>query len=370
MKHLASGFLILLLSTGCATNVGPKMIQQQRPDYNKQFMRSQNEQLLLNLVRLRYNETPLFLELSTIVTQYTAGNSADLTAFLDMNQASGVKPSFETRKTLGLGMDWSERPTVTYTPLQGEDFARQILTPVDPSTIVLLSQSGWSISRLLLLCVQRMNGLENAVTAAGPTPSDVPEYKKFQDLSVSLRDLQKAGLLAVDVSEEDGKESVHMLLPPASAEKKAYRTERDETLNMLGINPSQTDVKVSSSIYKSREGELSLNTRSLLGILFFLSQSVQTPQAHQKENLVTVTRDSNGSVFDWSDVLGPLMEIRSSSDKPDNAFVSVPYRDYWFYIQDTDLNSKATFSLLNYLFALQSAEGQGKAPVLTLSASA
>ena len=51
---------------------------------------------------------------------------------------------------------------------------------------------------------------------------------------------------------------------------------------------------------------------------------------------------------------------------PLNAYVSIRYRNHWFYIEDNDLNSKSTFSLLVQLYDLQSGDAKGSAPVLTL----
>jgi hypothetical protein len=44
----------------------------------------------------------------------------------------------------------------------------------------------------------------------------------------------------------------------------------------------------------------------------------------------------------------------------------VLYRGSWFYIDDSDLNSKSTFNLLSYLLALKSDSASTKAPLLTL----
>ena len=60
------------------------------------------------------------------------------------------------------------------------------------------------------------------------------------------------------------------------------------------------------------------------------------------------------------------MTIHSQEDRPQNAYVAVQHRGWWFYIADDDQSSKATFSLLNILFSLQSATGKGKSPLLTL----
>ena len=60
------------------------------------------------------------------------------------------------------------------------------------------------------------------------------------------------------------------------------------------------------------------------------------------------------------------MAIQAQEKRPPNAYVAVRHRGWWFYIADDDQSSKATFSLLNILFSLQSATGKGKSPLLTL----
>ncbi len=106
--------------------------------------------------------------------------------------------------------------------------------------------------------------------------------------------------------------------------------------------------------------------RSLLGALFYLSHAIAVPAVHVEAGLVTVTRDEHGRPFDWGQVTGDLLHVRSGPGRPHGAAVAVPYRGHWFYIDDADLSSKSTFALLVELFSLQSAPADGDAPVLTL----
>src|SRR5262249_32982297 len=112
--------------------------------------------------------------------------------------------------------------------------------------------------------------------------------------------------------------------------------------------------------------DLGIRCRSLLGVLYFLSMSVQPPAADVAAGLVTVTKDQEGRPFDWSKVTGRVMTIRSQAERPDRAYVAIQHGGWWFYIATDDQSSKATFSLLNILFSLQSASGKGKSPLLTL----
>jgi hypothetical protein len=111
---------------------------------------------------------------------------------------------------------------------------------------------------------------------------------------------------------------------------------------------------------------LPLRSRSLLGVLYFLSQSVEVPAQDVQAGLVTVTEDGLGHPFDWSQITRKIMTIHSQPNRPENAYVAVQHRDSWFYIADDDHTSKATWGFPSILFALQSASAQGKAPLLTL----
>lgn len=358
---------IFPLLAGCATQRGPALVPKHSFSYNQELRRSQNEQMLLNLVRLRYNDIPLFLELGSIVTQYVIQNEADLSAVLTLKNASNSKPTTETAPTLAVGRFFEERPTVTYLPLQGEDFARRILAPIPPETILLLSQSGWSISRLLSVCVQRINDIENAPTASGPTPASKPVFEQFTELATSFRILQKAGLLMADLTEKEGRPQAELILRKPSAEDTELTRYLKKVQQMLKLPAPEGHYPVVGGLIHRDAAKITLNTRSLLGVLFFLSHAVEPPIEHQEEGYVQMTRTPEGDPFDWKKLLGSLLRIRSQEDEPQKTFVKVYYRNYWFFIEDKDFNSKSTFGLLNYLLALQSAEGKGRSPFLALT---
>ena len=59
-------------------------------------------------------------------------------------------------------------------------------------------------------------------------------------------------------------------------------------------------------------------------------------------------------------------DIRSSVDEPEDAFVSVRYRERWFWIDDRDFASKRTFSFLMLLFSLTETGGKEGLPLVTI----
>ena len=103
-----------------------------------------------------------------------------------------------------------------------------------------------------------------------------------------------------------------------------------------------------------------------MGVMYFLSQSVEVPAVDVDAGRVTVTKNAGGGEFDWATVTSGLTQIRSSAKKPSNAAIAIPYRNHWFYIDDSDIDSKSTFALLGQLFALQSKGDSSNSPILTL----
>jgi hypothetical protein len=111
---------------------------------------------------------------------------------------------------------------------------------------------------------------------------------------------------------------------------------------------------------------LQLEPRSLMGAMFYLSHAICVPAEHLGSGLVVLTEDEIGSPFNWSELTGDLLCVNTSKQKPDCAAVTVKYRGHWFYIDDRDHSSKATFALLMQLFELRAGGGAGAGPVLTL----
>jgi hypothetical protein len=357
---LGLALVAALLVGGCSTTYGSRTVPTTRFDYNEALAQSWNQQMLLNLVRLRYRDTPQFLDVSSVLAQFTFGGSADASVLR-------IAGPGNDETGLGAGVEYSERPTITYTPLQGKDFAGRLLTPISPATIVLLSQSGWSIERLMLCCVHQINGIRNAPSAAGPTPDYVPRYEEFHRLSRLLRELQKGGALSValrQAGEGEAKQDVLVVLFHPQNPEQEVRLE--DLAEQLGLEKGLREFRLTTVRVDRTAREIGLAGRPLTAVLFFLSQAVEAPAEHEAAGLVTVTRDSAGERFDWSRVTAPLLRIRSQAAEPASAFVKVRYRGWWFFIDDADLNSKTTFGLLHFLFSLQS-EPAGKSPLLTVS---
>jgi hypothetical protein len=111
-----------------------------------------------------------------------------------------------------------------------------------------------------------------------------------------------------------------------------------------------------------RPDEISIQTRSLLAIIAFLSKGVDVPEAHLTGGRVYPTWSE---LQDWDEPVLPL-HVRTSTAPPDAAYVAIQYREHWYFVDESDLDSKRAFMLLMFLFELLAPSGGGSAPLLTL----
>lgn len=239
-----------------------------------------------------------------------------------------------------------------------------MLTPVPMDTLLLLYHSGWSVERVMRMTVQRINGIDNAPSASGPTPEQAPRYQEFLELAGQLRELQQRGVLDLGRSEDPQAPGLMLTIAPRALEDPAVLAlER-----RLQLRPGLGRYRLLATSGQTRIADdvIAINTRSLMGVLFYLSQAVEIPEADRARGVVTVTRDAEGREFDWSAVTQRLFRIRYAGQAPASGAVRTRYRGHWFYIDDADLDTKSSFSLLAQLFSLQAGSGEAGGPVLTL----
>ena len=346
---------LALIVCGCA-QLGPDLVKAGRNDYNVVLRQTEDEETLLNLVRVRYGDRPMFLDVASVSTSFTwtQGASADGTV-----TPGGSKPA-----EVGIqgNLEYSERPTITYTPLGGADFVKSVLTPADLDTLVLLSNGGWSIERLLRIMANRMNGLRNAKRASGPTPSEPPQYARFKRASGLMREMQRRGALDFGYSEIGGKRT-----PVMSIAREARDWEETRELKgLLGLAPERDTFPLDTEASRPRRNALGIELRSLVGMFFFLAHGVEVPARDQARGRVMVTRYESGEPFDWNDVVGDVFRIRSRSNVPRNAQVAIEYRGSWFYLDDSDLSSKYSLLLVEQLSSLLGGKIEKESPVLTI----
>jgi len=358
LREALSLAIIIVLLSGCS-QLGPDFMENGRNEYNKVLANTNDEEMLLNLVRRRYADSIAILEVNSVSTSLEWKRSGSLIA----NIFEGTD-----NNNLGIRSDgsYSEKPTITYLPLQGSNYVRNVLSPIKPEIILLLTRSGWSIERLLRLTANKINGINNASEASGPTPNFEPTYKKFKVLANIFYQLQQKNIISFGYQSKSGDNKLTLLI----RQKFKESIEVKNLLAILNLSTKNTTIPITTNFSSGREGKsIEINLRSLAGIQFFLSHGVLIPNDDIINSRVKVTKRQDGQNFNWQDILSDLFVVYSQQEKPSNASVKVKYRGHWFFIKDNDMESKYTLMLLNQISALQSGNLEKVGPVLTLPVS-
>ena len=350
IRTVSSLIIGALIFTGC-TSIGPGTIERDRFEYSTAIGESWKEMMLLNIIKLRYGDTPIFLEVGSIVNQYIL--EQELEAVADLRSGKLLGDGFGLT---GTGK-YSDRPTITYTPLVGEKFSKSLLTPIPPHALFILLQSGWNAEFILRICLTAINDMYNS---SGRRMSAHEADEGFIQLLDILSNIQQVGGLGSRLIEREGKQSIIFFRRNLD---KNIEQQVKTLFELLKINPEEREYNLVYGSTAADDTEIAMLTRSMIDIIAELAMYVQVPAKHIEEN-----RASPGIVGRASSVaeLRSQIFVKSSKQKPEDAFLAVTYRDHWFYIDDTDFRSKRMFSFLIFLLSLAESGSQGLSPVLTL----
>jgi len=344
---LAAGCCLLMLVAGCA--LGPSTVARDRFELTTAIADSWKTQMLLNMVKLRYGDTPVFLDVSSVITQYAVETQVNVAA-------SWAAPLGPAANILGLGGSgkYTDRPTVTYSPMTGEKFARSLMTHIPVNSLLSLIQTGYPIDLVFRLCTHSINGVQNRYGGGARARQADPE---FYSLLERMRRVQRSGAIGLKVTKIDKDQAVALVFraktdPESLEDIQAIR-------GALGIDPQAEEFRVVYGTAASSSRELAILSRSIFEILVDLASYIEVPEAHITEKRVNPVS---------ADAAGPLVRIHSARETPADAFVALPYQGYWFWIDNRDMPSKGLFSSLMLLFTLLETGGKEGAPVVTISA--
>ncbi len=206
---------IVLLLSGC-TGIGPGTVARDRFDYTTAISDSWKSQLLLNMVKLRYGDTPIFLDVASVINSYEVSGSASLGANWKF------QPSYESGASIGAGGFYADRPTITYSPLTGEKFSKSMLTPIPPSAVFFFIQAGYNVEAVFRVLVQSINGIRNSFGGIGRTRPADPEFYLFIE---RMRRIQASGAYEIRVQKSTEREA----LAAVFSDKVDEKTEADIT---------------------------------------------------------------------------------------------------------------------------------------------
>ena len=405
---LVAAAWLAALAGGCA--IGPRSAEHNRLRYNEAIKTTTEQQLLLNIVRLRYTDNPSSLGISGIAEQQEIVAALKAMPFFTSAAAGNAFGGYRGVVLPQAELTGANRPTLTYTPLDDQEFTRRLFTPISLEGAAYLAKTTWPISTVFRLYLENLNWVSNAETASGPTPKRPPEYAEFLVGIQALQRLQDRKVVTLFTEEQEVRATDPVpagpSTPTAAVEaakagleyrkgEGGWAVVRKQTRPVLRVDslpPHDPDFAAFCRAFKldpakrtfplttdaldpflagapaAGLGQLDLETRSLLQVLFFVAHGVEVPPADAASGVAPQTFGPDGVGFDWDQVLAGLFKVGWADGKrpPECAAVAVCYRGHWFYIDDRDRDTKATFALLVELSRLELTAKAGTVPLLTL----
>jgi len=346
----------LLLSVLCAglaacVNLGPASIQAGRLSYVEAISATNEQQILLAVLRNRYNQHGALLAVNSITANIRiAANSSLQAGFGDSDNYRGNLVPF------GAGVQYEENPTISYAPVEGEAYLRRVMVPLPLSRLALLAGNLRHPDYVYQSLIARVNDIGNPGFERGKAPD--ARFAHFVDLMVRLEDADSLRWLAQSESQAD------VIIDRSDSESAALAAELLALTGLVDPSPGSSTLvlPVSMSLDGRADNALGITSRSIWGLVEILSAAIEVPPA---DRLAGITADAPAPAGSMAQ-----LSIKFSDQEPGTAAVAVPYRGGWFYISDRDLYTKQVFRLLSALWGGAIAETSSKiTPLMTVPVS-
>jgi hypothetical protein len=354
-NFLGAALLSVLTLTGCQS-IGPGTVPRDRSDYSSTIGDSWKRQTLLNIVKLRYVDPPIFVDVGQIVAGYSL--QTGITAGGTLSTEKAVQGNF---LSAGGQAIYTDRPTITYVPLTGNKFIKGLMTPLPPESVFFTIQSGWPADSVLFTTVASINGLKNQESSIAGVNHPDPDFLRVLQL---MRQIQLSGAMALRVQVGPQKNQTTLLtvrktdVPPEIAECGR------EVRRLLHLDPDAQEFKLVFGSTPANGQEVAVITRSIMQMMATMASQVEVPPEDVAQGRAAPGWDAAG---DNTNAVR-LIEIKCCKSEPADAFVAVEYRHHWFWIDDRDLKSKRTFSFMMMLFTLADTGEPQNLPLITIPA--
>src|SRR5262249_952822 len=253
-KRILSAVVLLSALTGCAS-IGPPTVTRDRFDYVNAISDSWRSQMLFNLVKLRYGDAPVFLDVTSVITQ------TGYQATMGLSGSWWQSPFFSSTALSAAGT-YGEKPTVTYSPLSGDKFARALMTPIPPAAVLNFLQGGYPVDLVMRLAVHSINGIRGRFGAAARMRDADPEVFPLIE---NLPEIQQSGEFGMRVTKIGDR--VSTLIVFSKRQSSAIQGRVAEVRKLLGLDPRAEEFNVVYGSVAANDKEIAILTRSVLEIL-------------------------------------------------------------------------------------------------------
>jgi hypothetical protein len=344
---------LLVILAGCRS-IGPGRVAGDRFDYSAAISESWKSQTLLNIVKIRYADPPIFVDVGQIVASRSLSTNIN---------AGGELHNFDNDSFLAIGGSgtYTDQPTITYTPLTGNKFVKSLMTPLTPESVFAVIQSGWPADGVLFMAAASINGLKNQESSlSGTTPPD-PEFLRALAL---LRKVQLSGGVAIRIQQDEQKKVTMLITFRRQDISPETLVDSKELRQLLRLDPDGTDFKLVYGAMSANDKEVAVLTRSILQLMQIMAAQVEVPAQDLADRSAAPGWESApGMTEDMR-----MIKIHSSKSYPPHASVAVPYNGHWFWIDNRDIKSKRVFLFMMMMFTLADTGESPPLPQVTIPA--
>jgi hypothetical protein len=383
--------LVILFQSlsGC---LAPLALDDMSLAYNEATANDISKQLLLNIARAQHNESIYFSGISNIAATLNFQANIGATPPFTGNNGSTLMPI--------LGAGASENPTISITPMHGEEFTRRLLTPLTEDKLSLLLRQNVEVDLLL-----RLAGLEFRTRREGREqvyhnrPRNRDNYTLFRRMALHLSSIQDRDQLYFEplIFEQHWSLPIKSMTPKGfQALEKEYTITLDQQQGVYRLDKrtigrmiiSNYDPSLLSEPERQRlNDEAALNApndllvdirpgypggeyplhgkfrlRSFSNILYFIGRTLSTePEGDISKDPRTPDVVENPPF---------TLAITETDSRPPDTDLSVKYRDRYYAVY-SDPNhpwNKNAFRVLSQMFQMTMTElPKVAAPSITIS---
>ena len=353
----------LFFVSGCVSyrQRGALDVHRNFVSYNNHIYQATKEQVLLNALRAKFGQMPYFFQITSISSSLTYENSSTLG--FEYGRTKSAEPSILKKPSLGAARSFAEKPTITYTPLQGDEYAKSILTPIPLEHLVLLART-WTKAEnreILFKSLIKYIGAKPVAKEKGLEDDSVAKAIKYLvagDLSIVKRPSISASKVTTAVSLENhleaNKQSLVITQTPIPLIG-SYDIKIERPVVSLGIKPSKTATDagaLENYLEVAKDGvRLFSHTHALIEQDFNMSDSAYRRSVNIQRP-VGVTIKSLFQVF--TDLGNDRNFIKKCSDCSGKKLVQTTFRGERYCIPDSEKH-RIYFQLLMTLLQLASA---------------
>ena len=385
-------WLTVLALCGLQGCLSPMALDYAVIEYDKTTTDILSKLILLNIARSHQHQPLHFTGVSNIAATFNFQFNAGATPAFTGENGSLMTPVF--------GGTISESPTISIVPIEGEEFTRRLLTPLQENKLTMLLRQGADVDLILRLLAGELRIYDGGQSEVYLNkPGDAEGYRLFRQAVLHMSSIQDRHKLYVEplmfdqhwtfAAESLTAEQMATLQKDYKVEYQAEHKQvilsKRETGRILLTNydpatlSNEDRIRLQEEADQYASNDVSVDIRpgypggewpihgvfrlrSFHNVLNFIGQSISDDPEYAVAKYPKTPSVSQNPVY--------TMDLLVSDDKPADADISVQFGD-WYYALKPEIGyqwNREAFRLLCQIFQMTMTDlAQKGAPVITIA---